>query len=189
LAALDHFDLAASSLTGALDRSGVKPGQLSRIVFGNCYHVGPHACYGARYVGNRIGAPPSVTGVAVTLACGSGLQAVASGAAEIALGAELVGAVGADSASNVARNVFVPSFKDASCGINIAETSQTLSKEFGFTRADQDRWALLSHQRANKARAAGFFAQEIVETSGVKEDDAIVANPTAEYFAKSKPAL
>jgi acetyl-CoA C-acetyltransferase len=186
LSALDHFDLGAAALKGALDRSALKPEGLSRIVFGNCYHVTPHACYGARYVANRVGAPPSVTGVAVTLACGSGLQAVATAAGEIKLGAERVGVVGADSSSSVPRNVFVPSFKDASCGINIAETSQTLSKSFGFTRADQDRWALISHERAGRARAAGRFAEEIVETAGVKEDDAIVPNPTAEYFARSK---
>jgi len=86
----------------------------------------------------------------------------------------------------VPRNVFVPSFKDASCGLNIAQTSQTLSQEFGFTRADQDRWARLSHERASRARAAGRFAEEIIETAGVKEDDAVVENATPEYFAKSK---
>lgn len=186
LASLDHFDLAAAALEGALERSRLSPERLSRIVFGNCYHVTPHACYGARYIANRIGAPPSVTGVAVTLACGSGLQAVATAADEIRLGAGLVAAVGADSSSNVPRNVFVPSFKDASCGLQIAETSQTLSKSFGFSRADQDRWALLSHERASKARDAGRFAEEIVETAGVKEDDAIVRNPTPEHFAKAK---
>jgi acetyl-CoA acetyltransferase family protein len=186
LAALDHFDLGAAALKGALDRSKLASEKLSRIVFGNCYHVTPHACYGARYLANRVGAPPSVTGVAVTLACGSGLQAIATAAGEIALGASLVAAVGADSSSNVPRNVFVPSFKDASCGINIAETSQTLSKEFGFTRADQDRWALLSHQRARKAQLAGRFAEEIVETAGVKEDDAVLPEPTAEHFENSK---
>ena len=184
----DPFDLGAAALKGALAKAGVPPWRVDKVVFGNMYHVGAHACYGARYVGHRAGIPPEVPCLAVNLACGTGLQAVISAAEEIASGrAALVAAVGADCASMVRRDVFVPSFKDLSCGRHIAETAQDLSREHGLSRSDQDRWAALSHDRARAARRRGVFAEEIVPAGEASEDDAILPEPDPGFFERSKP--
>lgn len=183
---LDPFDLAAAAAKGAMARAGLEPKELDRVVFGNCYHVGPHACYGARYVAHRSGLPLESTGVTVNLACGAGLQAVATAAEEILQGRRLVLASGADSSSNVPRNVFIPSFKDAMAGEQIATCSQQAAKSRGVSRRDQDDWAMRSHERAAKARKAGLLAEEIVPTGGLDEDDAVIDDPKPELFASSK---
>lgn len=183
---LDAFDLGAAAAKGALEKAGLGPTDVDRVVFGNCYHVGPHACYGARYVAHRAGLSVESTGITVNLACGAGLQAVATAAEEVARGKRLILAAGADSASNVPRNVFVPSFKDVMAGEQIASCAQILAEDRGVTRLDQDDWAIRSHALAGKARAAGWFAEEIIPVGEVEEDDAVLDDPKPELFAASK---
>ncbi len=186
LRVLDPFDLGAMALKGALEKAGLAPSQLGKVIFGNMYQVGPHACYGGRYVCHRAGLPPEIPCLAVGLACGTGLQAIVTAAEEIARGEARVAAVGADSASLVRREVFVPSFKDISCGRHIAETAQALAREYGFSRQDQDRWALLSHLRAREAKRRGTFQEEILPASGLAEDDAVLAEPSEGHFERSR---
>jgi acetyl-CoA acetyltransferase family protein len=187
LAECDPYDLAAASVKGAMAKAGVGPDKIERVVFANAYHAGQYGVYGGRYVVLRSGLPFTITNLTVNQACGAGLQSVISGADEIRHGDyNLVAACGADVPSQIPRNVFVPSFNDWAAGRPIAQTSQTCSAALGFARKDQDAWALKSHERALKARTAGYFAQEIVPAGQATEDDGIQNNPTAEHFANSK---
>lgn len=171
----DPFDLGAAALKGAWEKSGIKPEALDSVMFGNAYHVGPHACYGGRYVAHRAGLADTITGLTVNLACGAGLYAVIATAERISTGAaRCVGTVGADCSSLIPRNVFVPSFNDASCGKAIGRTAEALGEEFGITREEMDRWSLLSHQRAAAAKERGVFAEEIVPLPEASEDDNII---------------
>ncbi|MHB2025520.1 MAG: thiolase family protein [Elusimicrobiota bacterium] len=188
LAKLDPFDLAAAAVTGALARAGLAAEDLDFLVFGNCYHIGAHACYGGRYVSHRIQAPVALASSSVNLACGAGLEALRAAAREInSAGRELVAACGSDSSSLVPRAVFAPSFTDLWCGRAIAQTSQDMARESGISRQDQDDWALLSHRRATAARKAGIFKEEIVRAGDAREDDAIREGAEPEFFAASKP--
>src|SRR5260221_14391813 len=45
---------------------------------------------------------------------------------------------------------------------SMPETGENVAEEFGVSRADQDAFALRSQQRAARAQAAGYFAEEIV---------------------------
>ncbi len=181
----DPFDLGAAALKGAISRSGLEASALDRLVFGNMYHVGPHACYGARYVGHRAGLTQETPCLTVSCACGTGLQAVISASREIvAGGSQVCGTGGTDNASLIQRKVFVPSFIDISCGLHIAKTAEDLAKEYGFSREDQDRWALRSHSLALKAHAAR--AEEIIPVGEVTEDDAILSEPTLKHFSDAE---
>ena len=51
---------------------------------------------------------------------------------------------------------------DPICGLNMGQTAEVLAKEFGITRAEQDQFALLSHERATAAWKRGFFTDEVV---------------------------
>ncbi len=180
-------DLGGAALKEALSRAALQPSAVQRVLFGNTYAVGAQATYAARHVAYRAGVPPEVPGFTVTAACASGLQAVVEAAGAIRLGeAAVAAAAGADNCSLVARNVFVPSFKEMMCGRQIAEVSQDMSKEYGFSRADQDRFALQSHRRAADARTRGVFKEEIVPVDGVERDDAIMEEPAPQRFAESK---
>ena len=182
---MDPQDLGAAALKGALARAGLTPGELGFVAFGNMYQVGPHGCYGARYVSHRAGCAPETTGVAVGLACGTGLLALTTAADAISRGeATTAAAVGADTPSRLRRDIFVPSFTDISCGKHIAKTAEELAAHAGLTRVAMDAWALRSHQKA--LAAAQFRAEEIVPVGSVTDDDAIFDDITADRFATAK---
>ncbi len=183
---LDPQDLAAAALKGALSAASLGPRDVNFIAFGNMYQVGPHGCYGARYVGHRAGCPPETTGVAVTLACGTGLLALTTAADAVSRGdAQIAAAVGADSPSRLRRDIFVPSFTDISCGQHIAKTAEERAGEAKLSRAAMDAWALRSHL---KARAAvKLRASEIISVAGLADDDAILADATIDRFSAAKP--
>jgi len=80
---------------------------------------------------------------------------------------------------------------DPVCGLNMGQTAEVLAREFGISRAEQDEFALMSHQRAEKASAEGLLAQEIVPTyvppgfkDSVTEDNGIRKGQTMEALAK-----
>ncbi len=183
---LDPQDLGAAALKGALARARLSPRDLGFVAFGNMYQVGPHGCYGARYVAQRAGCPPETTGAAVALACGTGLLALTTAADAVARGeASVAAAVGADAPSRLRRDIFVPSFTDLSCGKHIAKTAEERAHEAGLPRAAMDAWALRSHM---KARAASRLrAEEIIPVAGLADDDAILESPMPENFAAAKP--
>jgi acetyl-CoA acetyltransferase family protein len=182
---LDPFDLGAAALKGALARAGLSPGDLGFAAFGNMYQTGPHGCYGARYVTLRAGCPPEVPGVAVSLACGTGLLALKTAADAVARGeAALAAAVGADSPSRVRRDVFVPSFTDISCGLHIAKTAAALAEKKKLSREVVDGWAYRSHFKARQF--ASSLAEEIVPVAGFSADDAVLENPTPERLAAAR---
>ncbi|MBI2788641.1 MAG: thiolase family protein [Elusimicrobia bacterium] len=182
---LDPQDLAAAALKGALSAASLAPRDVNFIAFGNMYQVGPHGCYGARYVGHRAGCPVETSGVAVNLACGTGLLAVTTAASAIARNeASIAAAVGADTPSRLRRDIFVPSFTDISCGKHIAKTAEERAGEAGLARAAMDAWAWKSHARARasvKLRAA-----EIVPVAGLAVDDAVLEDASPERFATAK---
>lgn len=181
----DPFDLGALALTEALKRSARDPKELGYVVFGNMYQVGPHGCYGARYVTHRAGCPPEVPGMAVNLACGTGLAAVDSAVTAVQDGyAGLAAAVGADCPSRLRKDIFVPSFTDISCGRHIAKTAEERAAEAGLTREALDAWALRSHQRAEAARAK--HAEEIAPVGSVTADDAVKPHVAADAFASAE---
>ena len=79
---------------------------------------------------------------------------------------------------------------DPVCDLNMGETAEVLAREFGISRAEQDAFALQSHQRAAAARDK--FAEEICpvfQAGGkvVTQDNGIRENQTPEALAKLKP--
>ncbi|MBI2070304.1 MAG: thiolase family protein [Elusimicrobia bacterium] len=185
----DPFDLGAAALKGALEKSGLEPQRLDRVVFGNMYHVGAHACYGGRYVALRAGVPPEIPALTTNMACGAGLHAVLEAAQDVAGGeAALIAAAGADNISLVPRReIFVPSFKDLGCGRAISKTADELAGEFNISREAQDQWALRSHARAGLARRQGRLGDEITPVGATTQDDNMLDEPNLNYFAQSRP--
>jgi acetyl-CoA acyltransferase len=83
---------------------------------------------------------------------------------------------------------------DPVCGLNMGQTAEVLASEFGITRAEQDEFALTSHQRAVAAWKRGFFADEVVPvpadlTGGapVEMDTGPRPNQSLEALGKLKP--
>lgn len=83
---------------------------------------------------------------------------------------------------------------DPFCGRNMGQTAETLARELGISRAEQDEFANMSHHRAAAATKEGKFREEILPiTAGDKLDKMIAddigfrANSTVEGLGKLKP--
>src|SRR6185503_18061578 len=83
---LSATDLAVEAAKAALAAGKISPEQIDQVVFGNVQQTSPDAIYHARHVGLRSGVPVPVPALTVNRLCGSGFQAIVSGAEQIALG-------------------------------------------------------------------------------------------------------
>jgi acetyl-CoA acyltransferase len=90
----------------------------------------------------------------------------------------------------------VPEIADPLCGLNMGQTAENVSRDFKVTREEQDRYSLLSHERASKAIQSGILAEEIVpvpiapsyRTMQV-QDDGPRANSNLEALSNLKPVF
>ena len=89
----------------------------------------------------------------------------------------------------------VPAIADFSTGLSMGQNAERLAKRLGITRADQDAYALRSHQRAAGAAGKGYFADQIVPVyappalKAVEADNGIRGDSTYEKMASLKPAF
>src|SRR5204862_1233853 len=82
----------------------------------------------------------------------------------------------------------VPSVANRATGKSMGEHCEEMAKQWHIARADQDRVALQSHQRAVKAMASGFFDDLVVAVEGMSKDGIPRADSSAEELASLKPA-
>ena len=73
-------ELGAAAARGALERSGVDRNDVDQVIFGNVIQTSPDAVYISRHVGLQAGVPEEVSALTVNRLCGSGLQAMITGA-------------------------------------------------------------------------------------------------------------
>ncbi|MGC8762055.1 MAG: acetyl-CoA C-acetyltransferase [Acidobacteriota bacterium] len=179
LSHLSAVDLGVHAAKAALERSGVRPDQVDHVVFGNVLQAGNDAIYLTRHIGLKAGLPVEVPALTVNRLCGSGFQALVSGAHQILLGeASVVLCGGTESMSNApyvvrgARqglrlghvpfvDTLMESLRDPYCDLPMAVTAENLAQRYGITREEQDLLALRSQRRAEEAFRAGRFREEI----------------------------
>ena len=179
-------DLAALPLAALAGRNGsVDWGAVDDVIYGCANQSGEDNRNVARMALLLAGLPEDVPGATINRLCGSGLDALGSTARSIKAGeTDLCIAGGVESMS---RAPFVMAKADAAfsrkaevydttlgwrfvnpkmekrCGVDsMAETAENVAEEFQVTRADQDAFALRSHQRATRAQGNGVLASEIV---------------------------
>jgi 3-oxoadipyl-CoA thiolase len=186
LAKVRTDDLAAVPLKALMTRNpGIDWGKLDEVYFGCANQAGEDNRNVARMALLLAGLPDNVPGVTLNCLCASGLNAV--GAAAQAIRAGDVDFTIAGGVESMTRAPFVQGkateafaraaeIYDTTIGwrfINplmkkqygvdaMPETGENVAEEFQVTRADQDLFAWRSQQRAGKAIAAGYFAEEIV---------------------------
>jgi len=83
----------------------------------------------------------------------------------------------------------VPSVANRATGKSMGEHCEEMAKEWNIARADQDRIALQSHQRAVAAMARGFFDDLVVPVEGMAKDGVPRADSSAEKLASLRPAF
>jgi acetyl-CoA acyltransferase len=185
LSAVRPDDLAAVPLRALLTRNAaLDPGAIDDVILGCANQAGEDNRNVARMAVLLAGMPESVPGATINRLCGSGLDAIAIAARMIRTGeADVVIAGGVESMSRApyvlsksaapfGRDVqmydttigwrFVNAFFKKQYGIDsMPETAENVAVDFRVSRADQDRFALRSQERALAAQASGAFAAEI----------------------------
>jgi acetyl-CoA acyltransferase 2 len=209
------IELGAHAAKGAVQRSGVDPGEFDHVIFGNVLQTSSDAIYGARHVGLKAGLKVETPAVTVNRLCGSGIESIAQAAQRLLLGeANMVLAGGMENMTQApfvirgARTglklgggaledfLFV-GLTDSYCGLPMAVTAEKLAAQTGITRADADAYALRSQQAADAAAKAGVFKEEIApvevkqgrKSIMVTEDDHRRPETTMETLSKLPPSF
>ncbi|MBQ2782867.1 MAG: thiolase family protein [Oscillospiraceae bacterium] len=163
-------------------------------------------CNIARAIAIRAGLPYSVPGVQINRFCSSGLQAVAMAAAQIESGLnDVLVAGGIESMTAVPANYDRSPFfspwileNEPNVYLPMGITAENVAKKYGINREEMDAFAAASHQKADAARDAGKFADEIIPLLGLDADgnpitfdtdQGIRENSTAESLAALKPCF
>jgi acetyl-CoA acyltransferase 2 len=207
------IDLGVIASKAALSRSRVDAGKIDQVIFGNVMQTSADAVYGARHVGLKAGCRIETPALTLNRLCGSGLQAIMSGAEQIILGhATYVLAGGMENMSQAPHVIrgarwglalgqskledsLWESLTDSYNGMPMAITAENLARQYEISRESSDAFALRSQQRALRAAGDGYFAQEIapVEVAGRKgtvvidADEGLRPDTSAEKLAKLPP--
>lgn len=187
-------ELGAFAAKAALERAKVEPSQLNEVIMGNARPagVGPNP---ARQIARRAGVPVEVPAFTVNKACGSSLRAIISAVQAMKSGdAEAVLVGGSENMSRVpyllmkARwgyrlgheklvdGMYQDGFLCPLCGQIMGETAETLAAQYHISREEQDRYAMETQHRCERARKEGRFNDEIVpvEISAGKGEKKII---------------
>jgi len=162
-----------------LKRTSLKPAEVEEVIVG-CVGQQSDAPNIARVIALRAGIPKEVPGYTVQRNCASGLQAIVNACQNLTCGDRDVqiagGAESMSAAPYVSRDLrwgkrlrhsemidaVWEGLTDPICGQIMGQTAENLVAEHKISRADQDQFALLSHQRAFRATRENRFKDELV---------------------------
>ena len=215
-AGLTATDLGAAAVRAAVARAGIDPASVDECILGNVVAAGLGQAP-ARQAALKGGLPVSVGALAINKVCGSGLKAVMLGAALIRTGeAEVIVAGGMEHMSGApyllpnARNGYRlgnGELLDALihdglwCAFehqHMGNSAEWIAQAQHVTRAQQDAFALQSHERAVAAWDAGRFAAEIAPVSvpgpkgstlTIETDEGPRRDSTLQALSKLRPAF
>src|SRR5947208_7571620 len=220
LAKVRADDLAAVPIKALMAKHpGLDWAQVDEVFFGCANQAGEDNRNVARMALRVAGMPEQVPGQTLNRLCASGLDAVGAAGRAIRAGEiDFAIAGGVESMTRApfvmgkapeafARSAeiydttigwrFVNPLMKQQYGVDaMPETGENVAEEYQIARADQDAFALRSQQRAGKAIASGYFADEIVpvEAPGGKAGPVVVdkdehprPDTTLEGLAKLKP--
>lgn len=206
-------DMAAAAIGAVLERApAVNANEIDDVIMGCAMPEAEQGMNVSRIASLRAGLPVEVPAQTVNRFCSSGLQTIALAAQQIMSGmgeAAIAGGVETMSQVPMSSNKFManPTLAQEHPGVYISMglTAENLARQYEVTRAEQDAFALRSHQRAAAAQDAGKFDDEIVgldveltlgEGSSAKtykttfdQDEGIRRDSSAEALAKLRPVF
>ena len=214
LASLPAHELGKVAIRGALDRARLEPGDVSEVILGQILAAGAGQ-NPARQASILAGIPVDAPAWGMNQLCGSGLRAVALGAQQIQLGAsKIVIAGGQESMSQAPHcahlregtkmgdvkfidTMIKDGLWDAFNGYHMGTTAENVARQWQITREEQDHFAVASQNKAEAARKAGKFKDEITPVT-IKtrkgetvfaDDEYIKDGVTYDSIAKLRPAF
>lgn len=214
LASVPAHELGAGVIKAALERAGVDAADVQEVFMGQVL-TGGQGQNPARQAAIIAGCPEESTAMTINQVCGSGLRSVAMGMQAILMGdADIVVAGGQENMSLSPHVMHLrngtkmgPSkmedtmIKDGLwCAFNdyhMGTTAQNIADKYQISREEQDAFAAGSQNKAEAARAAGKFDEEIVPVTiknrkgetVVDRDEFIKEGVTPEALGKLRPAF
>src|SRR5213596_311659 len=160
LASVHPTELSACLMRGALESADVDPASVDDIFWGCAMPEASQGLNVARLSSLRAGIPVEVPSATINRFCSSGLQTVALAAQEIMVGnAEITMAGGVEMMSQVPMSGYhtrlAPDLTESYIGMGF--TAERVAERWKISREDQDRWALVSQQKAGRAWNEGRF--------------------------------
>ncbi len=200
LARVRPDDLAAQTIRGLIEKTGVDPSEIEDIILGCAFPEGEQGLNVARMIGLLADLPLSVGGMTVNRFCGSSMSAIHIAVGQIQIGAgEAFICAGLESMSRVPMGGYNPlpnptlAKKNAGAYMGMGDTAENVAQKYQITRAEQDAFAVKSQHKAAAARADGRLADEIVpiqtKAGVVSEDGTIRPDTNVEALAGLKPAF
>jgi len=206
--------LGEAAIRAALERAGVAPEEVGEVILGQVLTAAAGQ-NPARQAAIAAGLPIATPAWGINMVCGSGLRAVALGAQAIAQGDSRIVVAGGQESMSLATHAaylragqkmgdiqFVDTMIrdglwDAFNGYHMGVTAENVAREWQISREEQDRFAVASQNKAEAARKAGRFKDEIVPVTVktrkgdtvVDTDEYIRDGATLEAVAGLKPAF
>lgn len=168
LAKVRPDDLAANTILGLIEKTGVKAEDIEDIVMGCAFPEGEQGFNIARLVGLLADLPLSVGGMTLNRFCGSSMSSIHYAAGQIAMGAgEVFVCAGIESMSRVPMTGFNPMpnpklAEKSAAYIGMGDTAENVAKKYDLSREEQEAFAVKSQQKAAAAIEAGKYKDEIV---------------------------
>jgi acetyl-CoA C-acetyltransferase len=208
-----HY-LGQVAIGAALSRAGLNPAEVSEVILGQVL-TAAQGQNPARQASIAAGIPVETPAWGLNQVCGSGLRAIAIGAQQITTGmADVVVAGGQESMSqsvhaahlrngvkmgnlDLIDTMIRDGLWDAFHGYHMGTTAENVARQWQITREEQDRYAVASQNKAEGARKAGHFKDEIAPVTiktrkgdtVVSEDEYIREGAKYEDVAKLRPAF
>jgi acetyl-CoA C-acetyltransferase len=208
------FELGAAAIKAALERAKVEASDVDEVILGQVLSAN-QGQNPARQAAMKAGIPQEKTAWGLNQLCGSGLRSVALGMQQIANGdANVIVAGGMENMTLSPHVAFLRSgvkmgelkmldtmlrdgLNDAFHGYHMGTTAENIATKFQITREEQDKFATASQNKAEAAKKAGKFKDEIIPfTISTKKGDIVVDTDefirdgvTYDQLAKLRPAF
>lgn len=200
-------DLGAWCVEGLLGRTKLDAKHVEDLLVGCAMTEGPQGYNIARQVGLLAGLPDSSGAATINRFCSSSLYAIALAHSTIESGwNDCIVAGGVETMSMIPMTGMTPELyvnprmweRRKSYYNAMGITAEEVAKRYKVSREDMDKWGVRSHNRAEKAQAAGLFDGEIVPVTApgpdgkpvrVTKDEGIRAGATLEATSQLKPAF
>lgn len=216
LADIPGHVLGSHVVRAVLERSGVQAEQIDELIFGQVLTAGCGQ-NPARQAAIAAGLPHHVPSMTINKVCGSGLKSVQLAAQAIRDGEARIVVAGGQENMSLAPHLLPRSRRGVRLGdwalqdsmvldglwdafneIHMGITAENIAKKFDISRTQQDEFAAASQQKAEKAKAAGRFKEELVPVPVPQRkadpipfdtDEFPRAGVTADSLAKLRPAF
>src|SRR4029079_19089348 len=214
LSNLRGHELGKIAIKAAIERAGVQPGDVSEVILGQVLTAG-QGQNPARQASIAAGVPVDSPAWGINQVCGSGLRAIALGAQQIQSGAATIVVAGGQESMSQSQHaahlrngtkmggldlvdtMIKDGLWDAFNGYHMGTTAENVARQWQITREDQDKFAVASQNKAEAAKKAGKFKDEIVSVTikgkkgdvVVSEDEYIRDGATLDSLTKLRPAF